>query len=249
MKILGIFDTKPLGQRGICRKMYRQVVHSRQKQRNRKFLIKIISKLFYFKKEALQNEIEILRNIDHPNLVRLECVFEDEKSYFLIFELFRGGSVRDFLIENGVFSEDQASLIMRRVLEGVKSLHNSNIMHRDIKLENILLRSQDFEDNTNIALADFGLATKNNVPQYLHGRCGTPGFVAPEVYLYSDPNDHYELKSDLFGVGVSLFEMMTGSLPYPGKRSIQSENRKQLYDFSKMGKLSPKGKNSLIMKL
>ena len=192
-------------------------------------------------KASLQNEIDVLRFIDHPNLIKLDSVYENENSFFMIFELFEGGNLRDYIEERGIMTEMQASLLIKLILEGVKYLHSKNIMHRDIKPENILFRSSNIFDKNQIVLADFGLATFNHVPKYVHGNCGTPGFIAPEIFFFSHENDHYGLKCDLFSVGVTLFYILTGEMPFPGKRHLQTENRKCLFDFSKMSKLSKTG--------
>ena len=159
----------------------------------------------------------------------------------MIFELFEGGTLRDYLEDRGPLSERQASILTKSILEGLKYLHIRNIMHRDIKPENILFRSSKIFDKDQIVLADFGLATPNDIPKYVHGRCGTPGFIAPEVYRFRQPTDNYDIKCDLFSLGVTLFNVLTGSLPYPGEKHLQTENKKGIFDFNKMGNLSNAG--------
>ena len=182
----------------------------------------------------MQNEIKLLRSVDHKNLIKLDSVFETKNSYYLIFELFSGGNLREYVKEKGVFTESQASFVLKNILEGVKYLHNKNIMHRDIKPDNILFRTSNiFSDNNQIVLADFGLATSNDVPQYLYPKCGTPGFVAPEIYAVTHFTDHYGLNCDLYSIGVTLYFMLTGNFPYPGKADLINENQNNLIDFNK----------------
>ena len=193
---------------------------------------------------CLENEIKILRSIDSPNLIKLDCVYESENSYYMIFELFSGGNLREYVKEKGAFSEFEAASILKNIMEGVKYLHDKNIMHRDIKPENILFRNTNkITDKSQVVLADFGLATSNDVPQYIYPKWGTPGFVAPEIYAISHSNEHYSLKCDLYSLGITLYYMLTGELPYPSHNLVE-ENRKGLYNLNKstiFKKLSPIG--------
>ena len=148
-------------------------------------------------------------------------------------ELFYGGNLKCHIRNSGVLTENKAAKFMKNVLKGVKHIHSLNIMHRDIKPENILFRSKDITDDTQVVLADFGLATFNSVEKYLFPKCGTPGFVAPEIAAIQNPSDHYDLKCDLFSVGVTLYFMLTGQLPYLGKNDLLSENKNCKWDFNK----------------
>jgi len=134
--------------------------------------------------------------------------------------------------------ETKASFIIRNVLEGVRYLHTKNIIHRDIKPDNILFRSDNIFEKNQIALADFGLATFNDVPLYMFPRCGSPGYVAPEVYSFDASKEHYQLKSDLYGVGVTLYVMLTGKFPYPGNKELCYENKECIIDMNKIFSLN-----------
>lgn len=196
----------------------------------------------------MQNEIQILREIDHPNLIKLDSVYETKNSYYLLFELFSGGNLFDYIKKNGPFSEIQACHILKGILEGLKYLHKKNIIHRDIKPENILFRTENIFDANQVVIADFGLATHNDVEEYLFPRCGTPGFVAPEIFYHNRPTEHYSLKSDLYGVGVTFFYMLTGTLPYYGLENILQENESLRFDPYKLMLVSYEGLFSLIFR-
>lgn len=157
--------------------------------------------------------------------MKLDSFYDTPDSFYLVLELFRGGNLKSYIISQGPLNEIEASLLFKNVLEGLKYLHERNIMHRDIKPENILFRSDNLHLKNQIALADFGLATKNDWDRpYLFFRCGTPGYVAPEIYEAEDPMDHYGVKCDMFSLGVTLYFALTGELPYQGKKRIRKEN-------------------------
>ena len=149
-------------------------------------------------------------------------------------ELFQGGNLKEHIKKDGILSEKKAAKLLQNVLKGLKSMHSLNIMHRDIKPENILFRSKSFSnDDTQVVLADFGLATFNNVERYIFPKCGTPGFVAPEIANIITPTCHYDLKCDLYSVGVTLYFILTGNLPYAGKHDLIKENKGGMLDFQK----------------
>lgn len=114
-------------------------------------------------------------------------------------------------------------------------------MHRDLKPENILFRSENIFKKNQIVIADFGLATSNEVQEYIYARCGTPGYIAPEVYDNKDPKKHYGLCSDMFGVGIIFFYLLKGSLPYKQEGDIFHRNKEMIFDMSKFENFSPLG--------
>lgn len=185
-------------------------------------------------KLSFYNEISILRAISHPNLIKLDSVYETDNSYYIVLELFSGGNLKEYLKDYGLLSEEKAAFIAKSVLKALEYLQENSIIHRDIKPDNILFRSSGmFSSENQIALADLGLATFKNVTEYLFPRCGTPGFVAPEVANYKPNEEKYDEKCDLYSLGVTLYYALTGKLPYPGKREILKENRECCIDLTK----------------
>ena len=143
----------------------------------------------------------------------------------MVFEHISGGNLKEYIKENGVLTECQTAFIMKNILQGVKYLHLKNIMHRDIKPENILLRGSNINEVNQMVLADFGFSSYNDVSQYILPKCGTPGFAAPEIYEIKQPTDHYSLKCDIFSVGVTIYDMLTGNLPYSRENDITRQNK------------------------
>lgn len=107
--------------------------------------VKIIRKDSLDAKEKARffQEIDILRQLDHPNIVRLYEVFQDEKRYYLVTELCTGGELFDEITNRSHFSEQDAAVILKQVLSAVKYCHTKNIVHRDLKPENILMDAKN----------------------------------------------------------------------------------------------------------
>jgi calcium/calmodulin-dependent protein kinase I len=131
--------------------------------------------------ELLRAEVQILRSIQHPNIVRLYDVYESPNRLYLVMELLTGGELFDRIVGLGKFSEDDARYFTFKMLNAVLYLHDRNICHRDLKPENILLATP--EPDAELKITDFGLSKISALPDdfLMTTRCGTPGYVAPEV--------------------------------------------------------------------
>lgn len=151
---------------------------------------------------AIENEINIMRITQHENTIKLYEVYENKRQILLIMEILRGGDLYTKFIDPTFigFQENEAKYIIKQLLLALQFLHNKEIMHRDIKPENII-----FKDCKDLALklGDVGLAEFENKKTHLLVRCGTPGYLAPEILK----NEQYNRKVDLFGVGVILYIM------------------------------------------
>ena len=162
----------------------------------------------------IKDEIEILKNLDHPDIVRIIESFNTKNSYILITEYCEGGELFD-QVKNQL-SETQIAVIFRQLLSGLAYLHSNNIVHRDLKLENILIheieRSKTTgEDLFNIKIIDFGTARifdKNRKPQSI---VGSSYYIAPEVL-----RQKYNKECDLWSVGVILYMFIVGHAPFDG---------------------------------
>lgn len=168
-------------------------------------------------KQAIRNEIEILQELDQDNVLHLFEVQESKNSLYLICEYLSGGSLNDLLKR----SEDYLSattvlVIMQGILQGLAYLDSKSYIHRDLKPENIMLKGPEGPDMTssNFKICDFGLATKVNTDSYLYKRCGTPGYVAPEIVKAnsSDPNFKVTSKCDIFSAGIIMYLLLSSSM-------------------------------------
>eukprot|EP00931_Biecheleriopsis_adriatica_P103606 TRINITY_DN78413_c0_g1_i1.p1 TRINITY_DN78413_c0_g1~~TRINITY_DN78413_c0_g1_i1.p1 ORF type:complete len:497 (+),score=121.14 TRINITY_DN78413_c0_g1_i1:53-1492(+) len=180
--------------------------------------------------EALEVEIEVQRNLDHPNIVKLYEVFKDAKMYYLVMEMCDGGElfdrIMDVMKEEGGFSERQVAQYMSQILGAMKYLHSKQYVHRDIKPENFLMQSK--APDAPIKVIDFGLA-KSFAPgdPPLKTKAGTPYYVAPEVLKGS-----YDEKCDVWSVGVVNYILLCGYPPFNG------EDDKEILRAVKKGKFS-----------
>jgi serine/threonine protein kinase len=195
---------KPLGEGGFA-----TVKEAIRKGTNEVFAVKIIKKkgLSAEELELLQREVHIMSKLDHPRIVRLVDVFEDQVDLLLVLELAKGGELFDRIIERGSFSEKQAAFVTRQVLEGVAYMHDHGIVHRDLKPENLLCVDKDSES---IKVADFGLSKEGDE---LRTACGSPGYVAPEIIAAKD-GETYDNTVDVWSIGVITYILLCGFPPF-----------------------------------
>ncbi|CAD8199166.1 unnamed protein product [Paramecium octaurelia] len=166
-------------------------------------------------KEAIINEIKLMRQVDHLNIIKLYEVNETANSLYVCLELLEGGQLYDYLRKRIIFTNKEIQTIIRGLLEGLRHIHSKDIMHRDIKLENILFKQPNAIDT--VCLADFGLATYVHEKVYLYCRCGTPGFVAPEVINIRDLTTTYDKVCDIFSLGLVFHLLQTKKTVFPGR--------------------------------
>jgi len=155
-------------------------------------------------KASLINEVRILRKLSHPGIMRLYEVHETNVTICLIMELLEGGELFERLDSAKVYSESDCALMFRKILEPLVYMHQNEVMHRDIKPENLILRSKTSEYD--IVIADFGLSQETK-KKFLHIRCGTPGYCAPEILASKAHKPEYDLKVDVFSVGCVFYQM------------------------------------------
>ncbi|XP_055981454.1 calcium/calmodulin-dependent protein kinase type 1G [Sorex fumeus] len=186
---------------------FSEVFLVRQRVTGKLFALKCIKKSPAFRDSNLENEIAVLRRIKHENIVTLEDIYESSTHYYLVMQLVSGGELFDRILERGVYTEHDASLVIRQVLSAVQYLHENGIVHRDLKPENLLYLTP--EENSRIMITDFGLS-KMEQSGVMSTACGTPGYVAPEV-LAQKP---YSKAVDCWSIGVITYILLCGYPPF-----------------------------------
>eukprot|EP00960_Hanusia_phi_P067413 766622-Hanusia_phi.AAC.3 len=196
---------------------FAKVKLARHKKTGSCFAVKIIDKQSAtFKRESLKSEILLMRQVVHPNCVRLHGVYDEKLKCFLVLDLASGGTVLDRIIENDRFKEEDAKKVSMDVLNAIGYLHSLGISHRDLKPENLLYASNDPQspDYTTVKVADFGLSKIFFEKQAMRTVCGSPNYVAPEVVDPYCISIGYGPEVDIWSMGIVIYVMLCGFLPF-----------------------------------
>jgi serine/threonine protein kinase len=165
-------------------------------------------------REAARTEIQILRHMNHPNVVKYREHFNTRESLLIIFELLRGPDLHTEISKHDAFDEERARRIMRQLLGALSYIHGKGIVHRDLKLENIVLAER--EGPLVVKLVDFGLAGQLTAARpHLSDRCGTPLYVAPEV-ISRPRRAMYGTRVDVWSAGVVFYILLSAAYPFAG---------------------------------
>ncbi|CAG9322418.1 unnamed protein product [Blepharisma stoltei] len=179
----------------------------------REAAIKIIPKQ---KNCNVSNEAEILKRLDHPNIIKLYEVSEDFRNIYLALEYCPEGDLYNRLLEGAIMEKDCAQLF-KQMVSAISYIHGQNIVHRDVKPENFLLSS--ISNNAIIKLVDFGIASDYYNKNVLSAKVGSSYYMAPEVLQGS-----YNEKCDEWSLGVVLYMMLSGNPPYIGNSEDEMLN-------------------------
>jgi len=211
------------------------------------YALKVINKteITAVYEQKLNNEIKILKKLNHPNIVKLYDVIETAESYYLILEYISGGDLYD-LVTSPDFSKLQINdkkRIFNQIAGAVQYLHENNICHADLKLENVLI-----DQDRNIKLTDFNLAYEFKEGEQNNLRCGSLEYAAPEIIL---GKVHYPCPSDIWALGVILYILQYGEFPFqqtPGKSpySLYMKIAQAKYEFPEIDINNIISSNSLI---
>ncbi|HEU5057235.1 MAG TPA: serine/threonine-protein kinase [Kofleriaceae bacterium] len=174
--------------------------------------------------ERFTDEIRLARRVTHRNVCRVFDVGVDGPRVFFTMELHRGETLASFLRREGPLEPDRAAPLVGQILEGVGAAHASDVVHADLKPSNIILDPRDEGGLPHVLVTDFGLAVSC---------CAVPGCVCSSAHLVGTPaymspeqvtGDPIGRATDIFSLGVILFEMVTGELPYSGDSVVEMAN-------------------------
>ena len=175
-------------------------------------------------------ETNLMKKLNHPNVTKILELFEDKEYILIIMEYINGGNLFSFLKKRRKVSEKTAKFLFKQIILGIKYIHSHNIVHRDIKLENILI-----DLNNKIKICDFGIGRVLNDPnQLLFDQCGTPMYIAPEILLSTKQNGYKGFPVDIWSSGIALYILLSGSLPFSFKngKSVTIEESEKNNDNS-----------------
>ena len=155
-------------------------------------------------------EINLMKKLNHQNITKILETFEDDQFYFIIMEYINGGNLFSYVKKRRKLSEKVAKFLFRQIILGIKHIHSNLIVHRDIKLENILI-----DMNNNIKICDFGIGIiLSSENQILHSHCGTPVYIAPEIITSTKEKGYKGFPVDIYSAGIVLYIMVSGRLPF-----------------------------------
>lgn len=191
------------------------VYAGKSKKTNEAVAIKVIEKncIDVSELQSLVREIDIMKKVNHPNVLKLIDIFETDTRVTLVTELVTGGELFYKIVERGSYSEADAADIVRQLVTGVEYLHGMGIAHRDLKPENLLCSEGEGKGMV-IKIADFGLSKMFNAGEVLKTSCGTPDYAAPEVL---QTEDTYSNAVDMWSVGVITYVLLCGYPPFYAK--------------------------------
>ncbi|KAM3127821.1 hypothetical protein pb186bvf_020100 [Paramecium bursaria] len=171
--------------------------------------------------EKIHKEIKISQKFEGKNVIRIDEVYESERTVYIIYEKLK-------ILKPQEYSLEQNTQFIYDLLCVLQIMHSVDYMHRDIKLSNIMVNSQ-----SEIKLIDFGLATKCKKQ---HKQCGTPGHMAPEIFT----SNQYNEKCDIYSLGILIYEMLTAKQLFIGlnKQDVKNKNQLGIFEITKMSQLS-----------
>ena len=179
--------------------------------------------------EGLMREVNLMIKLDHPNIIKLYEVYENDKYIYLIMELCTGGELFDRIVDNtekGVqFTEKQAANLFKQMMSAINYCHKNGIVHRDLKPENLLYLNKD--ENSPIKVIDFGMSKRFESKHFMSEKVGTAYYISPEVL-----QGKYDEKCDIWSAGVILYIIICG---YP---CFNGDDDDEIFEAIQKGKIA-----------
>ncbi|KAJ6425379.1 hypothetical protein OIU84_026029 [Salix udensis] len=193
------------------------VWHARHRVHGTEVAIKEIATNRLNKKlqDSLLSEIYYLKSINHPNIIRLHDIIKAPGRIHIVLEYCKGGDLSMYIQRHGRVPEATANHFMQQLAAGLQILRDNNLIHRDLKPQNLLLSTSD--NNAVLKIADFGFARSLQPQGLAETLCGSPLYMAPEIMQLQK----YDAKADLWSVGAILFQLVTGKTPYTGNTQME----------------------------
>ncbi len=207
------------------------VVHRcREKKTGRIYAAKFIPVSHPFEKSIIRREIDLMNQLHHHRLIRLHDAFEDDDEMILIYEFMSGDELFERITqENYKMTEAEVIHYTRQVCEGLRHMHEKNILHLDLKPENIMCEAKSGAKSRSVKIIDFGLAVKVDPNEVVKISTGTADFAAPEI-VEREPVGFY---TDMWSIGVLAYVLLSGLSPFSGHNDVETlKNVKNcLWDF------------------
>ncbi|KAF8821295.1 calcium-dependent protein kinase CDPK3 [Cardiosporidium cionae] len=243
-----VFSERYKGMKILGKGSFGEVILCKDRVTQQQYAVKVISKKQVKQTTdtaSLLREVELLKQLDHPNIMKLYEFFEDSGYFYLVGEVYTGGELFDEIINRKRFNEIDAARLVRQVLSGITYMHRNKIVHRDLKPENLLLESK--AKDANIRIIDFGLSTHFEASKKMKDKIGTAYYIAPEVLRGT-----YDEKCDVWSIGVILYILLSGCPPFNGENEYdilkKVERGKFSFDLPQWKKISEPAKD-LISKM
>lgn len=202
---------------------------------NREVAVKILRGKLSLDPVALlrfQREANAASRLNHPNIVEIYDVGDDEGQHFIVMEYIRGKTLKELIASRGAMDQQEALQIMDQLLAAIIEAHKNNIIHRDIKPQNILIK-----DDGTVKIADFGIATVSDAVQLTQTDTvlGSVHYLAPELAR----GEVASFQSDIYALGITLYEMLTGKAPYSGDTPVQIAMKHMREDLPSVRDFNP----------
>lgn len=201
------------------------------RRNNLNYVEKVFEKVSAFEDkkayELIRNEIVISKMLNHPSIITFSELYDGDRFFHCVSDYYSGGRLYDAMREHGAFTEEFALYVLKQLLNALYHMHEKKVMHRDIKLENIMFRNTNRDS---IVVVDLGYAYFFDKSLPINAQCGTPGYTAPEVFT----SRNYSSNIDVFSSGVVFYRMLTNQCPFKkgGQDDLLQRNREGIIDLN-----------------